>query len=125
MTARRSGKAMATLADIEEIVGAEGLQKLCTAYGGCRLYIPVPSSLAANSGHWLVDCIGMPAALRLADMVAPHGHIDIPKLDVQRRGLRNAGIAQAARSQKVKDVAVQFGVTERTVFRVLSKSRCG
>jgi Mor family transcriptional regulator len=105
--------------DISRLIGPELAMELARRHGGTRLYIPLPSTLdAGNPGHWLVDCVGYPAALALAEAYGGREHFDLPKCEAALRLARDAAILEERRHEPVKTVALRHGVTERTVFRI-------
>lgn len=90
--------------DLEQLIGEEALVALAEAFGGTRLYVPA----RMTHRHEIAQAIGMDAARKLSDRLAP----DVIKVPLAReqRALhhRAAGLSNA-------QIARRLGITETGV----------
>ena len=108
------------VAEIEAVAGHEAALKLSLAKGGKTVYIP----REAKPGHWLVDVVGLEAAVKICEhyRVANTGVrllIPIAKQAMQRRRLYEA-LEAGSSASKAAEVA---GMHERSAFRARRKIR--
>lgn len=112
----------AVLADIAEVAGIDAALALAERYGGTRRKIPA----FAPDGHWLVECVGRPAAdaicaqFRQGAGARQFGQeVLIP--------LGPTGTMRAARRRMVqalencataREAAIAAGMHERSAFRM-------
>ncbi|CUW41123.1 conserved protein of unknown function (DNA binding 12-129) [Magnetospirillum sp. XM-1] len=104
------------LAEIAEVAGTAAALQLAHAKGGLeRVYIPRPDNLAP--GHWLVDLVGMEAALAIAGRLGG-GHVEIP-LGPSAGRVRQWRIMRAALAAGKSGAAAAraAGLHQRTVRR--------
>lgn len=104
------------LAEIAEVAGEAAALQLAHAKGGQeRVYIPKPDYLAA--GHWLVDLVGMEAAVAIAARLGG-GHVEITMGTTVTRARKWAAMWSALASGKSGAVAARVaGLHQRTVRR--------
>lgn len=111
------------LKEIAEVAGEPAAVSIAAAVGGRRVYIPLPKKL--NAKHWLVACVGLRAAEKIAAHFATERsgqRIDIP--------LYSGGVYPQLRrtvakrihdlhtdGKSVSQIQQDVGVTERTVHR--------
>lgn len=106
-----------TLREIAALIGVPATLTLVKHYGGVRLY--VPKSL--EPGHILVRLLGAEAAARLVAHYMPGEPFEVPRAAGLIRATRNKAIrARAARGATAADLARDFAMTERHVWRILS-----
>jgi len=104
------------LASIAEVAGEAAALQLAHAKGGQeRVYIPQPDFL--RPGHWLVDLLGMDAAVAVAKRLGG-GHVEIPMGETARRSRRWAVMNRALDEGKSAAEAARLsGTHQRTVRR--------
>lgn len=96
--------------ELETLIGEEALVRLAEAFGGTRLFVPVKMS----SAHDIAKAVGLEAALRLAERLAPDV-IRVPLAREQRaRRYRAAGKSNA-------QIARALGITETGVDKLFAR----
>jgi hypothetical protein len=103
-----------------DLLGPDALIALSRQYGGTRCYVPQ----AVTPDHALAICCGLEPARRLSAEF-PSETIPVPLLAGFDRALRDAAIRAAWATSSARDLARRFGVTERSIFRVLASSDDG
>lgn len=98
-----------------EVIGAPATRRLCDAFGGVRLYIPVRIS----RNDEIAREIGMTAAQQLADYSGGQT-IDLPKGHVRKRRARQL-IADGDMS--MRDIALATDYTERRLYQIQAEQR--
>ncbi|MGX7744965.1 hypothetical protein [Rhodopseudomonas parapalustris] len=116
------------LGEIAEVAGEEAALKLGAAYGGTRVSFP---ARIKSDDHWLVTCVGRPAAEAICDyfrqgscrgifhgvyLLVPRGSDTKIALHTQIIKLRESGLSAAK-------IGRQLNLSERAVFRHLAKAR--
>ncbi|HEX8485719.1 hypothetical protein [Sphingomonas sp.] len=98
--------------ELETLIGEDALVRLAEAFGGTRLFVPVKMS----SAHDIAKAIGVEAAMRLSERLAPDV-IRVPLAREQRaRHYRATGKSNA-------QIARALGLTESGVEKLFKRTR--
>lgn len=96
--------------ELERLIGEEALVRLAEAFGGTRLFVPVKMS----SAHDIAKAVGIDAALKLSERLAP----DVIRVPLARearaRHYRAAGRSNA-------QIARALGITESGVDKLFQR----
>lgn len=103
------------LQDLVELIGLHPTMQLVQAYGGVRLYVP---KLALDGDHSLVRLIGGEAAKKLQSIYGGEPHFDIPKAERALRAVRNAEIRAKRLNTSLRQLALQYRLTERQILTI-------
>jgi hypothetical protein len=107
------------LNEIAELIGREAALKLAGAVGGTRIFIPkrkIPN-------HWLIKLLGQDAADTLAERFGGT-RFDFPLgPHATQNNMRARIVALNDLKLSVNEIALSLHVTERTVWRHLSRLR--
>lgn len=107
----------ATLREVAALIGLPATLTLVKHYGGVRLYIPK----TLEPGHILIRLLGAEAAQRLVAHYMPGEPFEVPRAVQLMRASRNRAIRlRAARGATAADIARDFAMTERHVWRILA-----
>lgn len=97
--------------DLIDLLGEPAFVALAETFGGTRLY--VPTTIGAD--HAIARAIGLPAAQRLSQRLAPD-QITVPLArDIRARHYRAQKLSKA-------EVARRLGMTENGVQRLLKRT---
>lgn len=100
--------------ELLEILGAEGLRRLCAARGGRRAYIPCKP----RDSHWLTAAVGREAAGKLAWRYGGD-RIHVPACRRPRSDRDAAILRWRSEGLSVPAIAAAAGISERQVYNVL------
>lgn len=103
------------LREIEPLIGMAATLRLVEAYGGVRLYVP----RQMHARHPLARLLGLDAAQRLAEMFGGEEHFDIPRAVAIARQVRNRQLRSERNEKSQRELALQYGLTERQVRNIL------
>ena len=95
------------------VIGAAAARRLCEAFGGARLYVPVHM----GKNNPIAQVIGLSAAQRLADWTGGQ-NLELPKGHVRKRRaheLLNEG------DMTIRDIAFATDYTERRIYQMKSE----
>ncbi len=96
--------------ELETIIGEAAMVRLAEAFGGTRLYIP--ANIYAD--HDIAQAVGMEAATRLSERLAPD-YVRVPLArDLRARHYRAEGKSNA-------QIARALGITESGVDKLFSR----
>lgn len=97
-------------AELLELIGERGMIALAERFAGTRLLIPIKM----HGDHAIAQAIGLDAACRLSDRLAPDA-IQVPLArDLRARHYRAQGMSQAK-------IATELGMTEGGVLKLLKR----
>jgi Mor family transcriptional regulator len=115
-----SGVVHAQAGLIVELLGVELALKFVAKFGGRRLYLPQPERLDPNGP--IVATVGSEAAKKIA--CEWRGlEIMVPKCSAWVIAERNRQIHCDAATMSASQVAEKYGLTERSVFKILKSGR--
>ena len=104
-----------TLSRLAEVIGLAAALKLCEAFGGTEIYVP----MRVGPDHPVARCVGAEAARGIARAFGAGrsgARIDVPKADDLSRAGRNRAIATAAAAGASKQALARLhGLTTRWV----------
>ena len=111
------------LREAADLIGVPAAMRLAEAYGGRRLYVPLPENCRAQ--HPLAQLLGLDALLRLAEIWGGQEHFEVP-CGVQVLRLRRdaALVAAHAAGESLRSLAARFCISERQVVRICQRL-CG
>ena len=109
------------LREMTELIGLPATMAIVRRFGGVRLYVPVN----VPPDHILISLVGMQKAERLAERFGGQEHFDIPKAEAALRHLRNEAIKQQWPEVSQSQLALKYGLTERTVREILGGEQQG
>lgn len=96
--------------ELETLIGEAALLRLVEAFGGTRLFVPVKMS----SAHDIAKAIGIEAALKMSERLAP----DVIRVPLARE-LRARHYR--ARGQSNAQIARALGITENGVEKLFAR----
>ncbi len=110
------------LREAADLIGVPAAMRLAEAYGGRRLYVPLPENCRAQ--HPLAQLLGLDALLRLAEIWGGQEHFEVP-CGVQVLRLRRdaALVAAHAAGESLRSLAARFCISERQVVRICQRAR--
>lgn len=109
------------LGQVVEISGEEAAIRLADRYGGTRMYVPSREHL--DERHPLVVLVGKEAAEAISERWAGL-HLEVPLGSDVTRLLRNLEIKRMSDSHRsAGSIARRFGMTRRSVLRILAEGR--
>lgn len=106
------------LQDLVDLIGLHPTMQLVHAYGGVRLYVP---KLELDGDHYLVRLIGPGAAKKLQSIYGGEPHFDIPKAERALRAVRNAAIRTKRLNTSLRQLALEYHLTERQILNICSE----
>ena len=110
-----------TMNELIDVIGKEAAFRLVEAFGGVKVYVPLPCHLP---GHPLEAVLG-PQAARLAAEFA-RIEICVPKGRDQVIELRNREIIRRSKAgETVKTLALSYNLSERHIWNIRRKMRDG
>lgn len=104
-----------TLRDIVDMIGLPSTLKLVEKFPGVRVFVPRQKNLEAD--HHLVQLLGADAAEKLAAYF-DGSEYPVPKAAAALIRLRDRKIQQRRGDSTAAELALEFGLTERHVYRV-------
>lgn len=108
----------ASMVEIKDIVGLDGVEKLLNRCGGTRIFIP--RNLKAQ--HKLANLLGIEAAQRMSAYFGGET-LTIVRASRAKKAVRNREIIQRYdRGDKVPTLAMAFELTERQIYSILAQS---
>ena len=111
----------ASARDLAGIVGLPAAIGLLERFGGVTaLYVPKD----VTGGHILAQIMGEPAARKLSDVYGGDYVRNIPRCAGAMRAVRDrAVVRRKAEGAAPRDIAQEFGLTERWVWEILTRAR--
>jgi hypothetical protein len=106
-----------TIDQIAEVIGKDAALLLCKTVGGVSWYIPQKVS----PDHGFVKIIGLEAWTALC-AVYGGASLNLPKGDARLKRKQAKELLKASH-QSVRQIALQTGLTERTISRLRKKTR--
>jgi Mor family transcriptional regulator len=107
------------LQDIANTIGFDAAMKLVERFGGTRIYVPRPQSMAWN--HPLSEALGSPDAVRLAHAFQGEA-VEIPLATDAQRFRRDVEIVSAySQGATQRELAQKYRTSERNVRKILSR----
>lgn len=106
----RNSSLPGVLREIADVAGVEAAWALVQSHGGTQVYI----THAPIDGHWLIDAVGMEAALKIC---AEFGglRLTIPQARISQQQERL--VRSLLAGQSTREAVSVSGLHERTVFR--------
>lgn len=102
-----------------ELIGVAPTMELVRRFGGVRLYVPTPERVTAD--HPLAAIVGGEDNLRaLAEEYGGLPHFQLPKAERAMKAARNAQIVADYERKSAREMALEHGITEGQVVRILS-----
>ena len=103
--------------ELEEVIGKQAAKLLCAHFGGLRQYIPQK----ANAYHPFASLLGM---LDLTLLCERYGGVSITLPNGRNEPGKEEIIKAIEKGEKtMRDIALEFGVTERWVWRLASQMK--
>lgn len=110
------------LRDFERLVGLRATMAMVEGWGGLRIYFPTPDRVTED--HPYVKAIGIDALKTLSMEYGGLPHFQLPKAERALQAVRNARIAADYATHKTaRQIAAEYGLTERQVVRLVSVMR--
>lgn len=107
----------AQLGRLVELIGLPMALRLVDNFGGVPIYVPHPSRVKAHGK--VAEVIGIEATQKLA-AAWPSEHVMIPRGVEYLRRKRAAEIHRKAGGSSVRELALEYQMTERNVYFVLA-----
>jgi hypothetical protein len=101
-----------------ELIGLAPTMALVARFGGVRLYVPTPDRVTPD--HPLAAIIGEHNLRALASEYGGHEHFQLPKAERAMKAARNARIVAEFERKSARQLAMEYGITEGQVVRILS-----
>jgi Mor family transcriptional regulator len=111
----------APLLQIIEAIGLANAMKLVEAFGGVRIYLPLPENVTADNE--VAKVIGVEATRKLAE--AWGGRYARPTIPLARRHFRavvKAEIRRERADKTIPELARKYQTTERNIYRYLGEA---
>lgn len=103
------------LQDFVRLIGLQATMLLVEKFGGLRIYIP----LNPTPEHHFALLIGLANLQRLSEVYGREDHFELPKAERALLALRNAKIRSEYGPKSVRQLASEYGLTERHVTRIV------
>ena len=101
-----------------ELIGLAPTMELVRRFGGVRLYVPTPERVSAD--HPLAAIVGEANLRALAGEFGGQQHFQLPKAERAVKAARNARIVAGYGVKSARELALEYGITEGQVVRILS-----
>lgn len=104
------------LQDFVRIIGLQPTMRLVERFGGLRIYIP----MHAAPDHQFSQVIGLDNLAKLATVYGGEAHFQLPKAQRALLALRDEAIRSAFGTRSIRQLAIDYQLTERHVSRIVS-----
>lgn len=107
--------------ELERAIGLVLAMRLVDKYGGTKVYVPKSAELGGE--HPLVELLGADAARALTEDRGGEW-LGVPRCAAMLRGRRDREVLSRYErdGKSARAIALEFQVTERTVWRILGRS---
>lgn len=103
------------LQEFVRLIGLPATMLLVEKFGGLRIYIP----LNPTPEHHFAQLIGFANLERLSEVYGREDHFELPKAERALLALRNAKMRAEYGPKSVRQLAAEYGLTERHVTRLV------
>jgi Mor family transcriptional regulator len=103
------------LQDFVRLIGLPATMLLVEKFGGLRIYIP----LNPTPDHHFAQLIGYDNLVRLSQVYGRENHFELPKAQRALTALRNAKMKSEYGPRSLRQLAAEYGLTERHVTRIV------
>jgi hypothetical protein len=103
------------LQEFVRLIGLPATMLLVDKFGGLRIYIP----LNPTPEHHFAQLIGVDNLRRLSEIYGREDHFELPKAERALLALRNAKIRAEYGTKSIRQLASEYGLTERHVTRIV------
>lgn len=103
------------LQEFVRLIGLPATMLLVEKFGGLRIYIP----LHPTPEHHFAQLIGFDNLQRLSAEYGREDHFELPKAERALVELRNAKMRAEHASKSIRQLAGEYGLTERHVTRII------
>lgn len=107
-----------TLERLVEILGLADALRLVEKRGGVAAYVPQPDRVKAHCE--LAQAMSLEGARKLAALY-PMERLMVPRGAAHLRRERDIAVLKAVRNDSVSQVALEFQLTERHVYRIMER----
>lgn len=103
------------LQEFVRLIGLPATMLLVEKFGGLRIYIP----LNPTPEHHFAQLIGFDKLQRLSAEYGREDHFELPKAERALLALRNAKIRADRATKSIRQLASEYGMTERHIVRII------